>query len=346
MLTPPALPIDTIIACLHDSYGLRAKQATFLPIGADINAAVYRVEAENGTPYFLKLKRDGFDEIGVAVPALLHAQGIRQVMAPLETASHQLWTSAQGFVWILYPFFEGHNGYAAALSDAQWTVFGQSLKAIHAAILPPGLAARVPRESYSPQWRDIVLDFDRQVTTSAFDDPIAQRLATFWALKRHDILAMVKRAEQLGQALQNRAESFVLCHADLHPGNILVGACDELAIVDWDNPIFAPKEHDLMCLGGGVSDAWNDVRDEALFYQGYRPTQIDPIAIAYYRYERIVADVAAYGEQIFGVRGSEEDREEGLHQLMGQFLPNQVVAIAHRTYEEIPTKARAYSPGK
>src|SRR5258706_16192517 len=97
MLTPPDLSADTIIACVRDAYGLRICQATFLPIGADVNAAVYRLDAEDGAPYFLKLKRGDFDEVAVAVPAFLHAQGIREVMAPLATSAQRLWASGHGF---------------------------------------------------------------------------------------------------------------------------------------------------------------------------------------------------------------------------------------------------------
>src|SRR5262249_30930397 len=60
MLTPPALAADTIIGCLRDAYGLRICRVTFLPIGADVNTAIYRVEAEDGTLYFLKLRRGDF----------------------------------------------------------------------------------------------------------------------------------------------------------------------------------------------------------------------------------------------------------------------------------------------
>lgn len=334
MLTPPALSTETIIAFLRDAYGLRIRRVSFLPIGADVNAAVYRADAGDGTPYFLKLKRGDLNEVAVAVPAFLHAQGILPVMAPLATTSHRLWASGHGFAWILYPFFEGRDGFETPLSDAQWIALGQCLKAVHSTVLPPDLAQRVPREAYSPRWRDIVSDFDQQAGTRAYyDDPIARSLAAFWVAQRRAIRALVERAAQLAQALQQRPDTaFVLCHTDLHAGNVLLGANGALAVVDWDDPLFAPRERDLMFVGGGVGAVWDDAREEALFYRGYGPTELDPLALAYYRYERIVADLAAYGEQIFGVQGSVEDREEGLRNVMGQFLPHGVVAIAHATY--------------
>lgn len=346
MLTPLALSSDTIIACLCDHYGLRIRSVAFLPIGADAAAAVYRVEAEDGAPYFLKLKRSGFDEIAVAIPAYLHARGIAQMMAPLPTTTNTLWAEAHGFTWILYPFFEGANGFRSPLTDAQWIALGRSLRAVHAATLPPELAARVPCEDYSPRWRDAVIAYDRHVEAGAHDtanaDPFARRLAAFWHERRGEILTLVERAEELAVILKNRpdeSDAFVLCHTDLHAGNILLSSSDrddelELAIVDWDAPIFAPKERDLMFIGGGIGAIWDDPREQTLFYQGYGPVTIDPVALSYYRYERIVEDVAAYGEQIFEAQSSEEDREHGLVGLMGQFQPDRVVGIAHRTYEQ------------
>ncbi|HSH78063.1 MAG TPA: aminoglycoside phosphotransferase family protein [Herpetosiphonaceae bacterium] len=332
MLTPPDISDDRIIACLHDSFGLHISEVTFLPIGADGNSAVYRVTADDGTPYFLKLRRGNFDEVAVAVPVLLHAQGIRHVMSPIATTTGRLWVPADGFSWILYPFFEGKNGYQVALLGAQWAALGESMKAVHAARLPAELQARMPRAAYSPRWQEVVRAFHREVEERTYDDPIAAGLAAFWSTKRDEIDCIVERAADLAHALPQRALEPVVCHADLHAGNVLLGADDALAIVDWDEIILAPKERDLMSVGGGLFGDWNPALEAEWFYAGYGPTAIDPVALAYYRYERIVADIAAYAEQIFGMQGSAEDREQGLRQLMGQFLPNEVVDLAHRSY--------------
>jgi spectinomycin phosphotransferase len=333
MLEKPDISDTTIIACLHDTFGLRIAHVTFLPLGW-VNNALYHVTADSGTPYFLKLRRGNFNEIAVAVPAFLHAQGIRQVMAPVATMTHDLWVHAHGFDWILYPFFEGKTGFEVALSKIHWIALGESMKAIHTTQLPAALAERVPQVGYSPRWRNTVKAFHNQVKQDRYDDPIAARLAAFWLTKRDEIERIVERAEQLAQALQKRAVELAVCHSDLHAGNILLGADDELAIVDWDEPILAPKERDLMFIGGGVGGIWNNDQETSWFYQGYGQTQIDLLALSYYRYERIVVDIAEYSEQIFGMHGSVEERQKGLG-LINQFLPNNVVDIAHRTYLQL-----------
>jgi spectinomycin phosphotransferase len=99
--------------------------------------------------------------------------------------------------------------------------------------------------------------------------------------------------------------------------------------VDWDNPVFAPKEQDLILIGG--SDIWKGTREETLFFQGYGKTEIDRTALAYDRYERIIQDIAAFCEQLFLTAEGGEDREQAYEYFTGQFLPDHEVAIAFKT---------------
>jgi spectinomycin phosphotransferase len=149
MLERPAISDATISACLYDSFGLCITQIMFLPIGW-VNNAVYRVAADDGTSYFLKLRRGSFDEIAVTVPAFLHANAIARVMAPIATVAQDLWVHMHGFDWILYPFFNGTTGFEVALSKPQWIALGESMNAVHATRLPAALAARDPTKSFRP----------------------------------------------------------------------------------------------------------------------------------------------------------------------------------------------------
>src|SRR5579871_6646571 len=104
MLEKPDIQDELIIDCLQDNYGLSISQITFLPLGADAYAAVYRTVAADGVAYFVKLKWGNFDEIGVLLPKCLYDQGIRQVVAPLATVTGQLWVTIDSYKLILYPF--------------------------------------------------------------------------------------------------------------------------------------------------------------------------------------------------------------------------------------------------
>ncbi len=107
----------------------------------------------------------------------------------------------------------------------------------------------------------------------------------------------------------------------------------EFYIVDWDNPLLAPKERDLMFIGGGIDDIWKSKRDEAIFYEGYGKTDIDFTVMAYYRYERVIEDLAAYGEQLLLTNEGGADREQAYRWFTGNFEPGQTIEIAENTYK-------------
>ena len=331
MLEKPDLQDERIIACLHDEYELEVIQITFLPLGADQNTAVYRAVADDEIPYFLKLRSGVFDQTSVVLPSFLSHRGIRPIIAPLSTKTGHLWANLDAFKLILYPFVEGQNAFEVDLSDRQWSDFGTALKSIHSAEVPPALIRRIRRETYSPQWRDIVETFLKRVVDDLFDDPVAVKSAALLRVKRPDILDLVGRAERHALILQEQPQEFVLCHSDIHAGNILIDTNGTFYIVDWDDPILASKERDLMFVGGGVGGVWNEVREEELFYEGYGETEIDSIALAYYRYERIIEDIAIYCEQILSTDDGGEDREQSFQYLASNFLPNNTIEIAYKS---------------
>lgn len=93
---------------------------------------------------------------------------------------------------------------------------------------------------------------------------------------------LVDRAEALSKKIREQSSEFVLCHSDIHGGNVLIDENGSIFIVDWDDPIMAPKERDLMFIGGGVADIWNNPREEEFFYKGYGKTEINRAILAYY----------------------------------------------------------------
>jgi len=331
MLEKPDLPDEVLIACLQHDYGLQIAQADFLPLGNDRNTAVYRVVDADARPYFLKLRSGNFDEITVTILRLLSDQGMTQIIAPIPTRTGQLWARMEAFAVILSPFIAGRNGFEVEVSDRQRIKIGAALKGLHTAKVPEALRQRLPRESFSPYWRDLVREYQARAEDSAFAEPVAAQLTALLRAKRTVIDDLVLRAEQLAAHLQTRALEFVVCHADIHGGNLLIDSDGALFIIDWDTLILAPKERDLMFIGSGIDNIWPSAREQAWFYQGYGATQIDSNALVYYRFERIVEDIVAYCEQLLLSDQGGEDRAEGLRQISGQFEPGNVIEVAFAT---------------
>ncbi len=156
-------------------------------------------------------------------------------------------------------------------------------------------------------------------------------------MKQHaaSIHRLVERAGQLAQKLQKESPEFVLCHSDIHGGNLMMDVNDAIYIVDWDGPIMAPKERDLMFIGGGVANVWNQPHEEDLFYKGYGKTEVNREILAYYRHERIVQDIAEYGNQLLLTTAGGQDRLQSYKHFVAQFEPRGVVEIAFKTDERL-----------
>lgn len=335
MLEKPNVPDELIVSRLQEEYDLGVAELAFLPLGADLGTAVYRVTAEDGTAYFLKLRKE-FEEISVTVPFLLKSKGIQEIIAPVETVSKRGWADCGEYKIILYPYIEGKDGFEMELSDRHRRTLGTVLNGIHSTQIPPDLKRHIPQERFFPPWRESLKSFQARVENNTFDDPMAAKLAEFMKSKRSEITRLIECAERFASELQSQPLKFVLCHTDLHGGNLLIpaplgGQPPVLYVVDWDNPLLAPKERDLMFIGGGIDEIWKSERDIGVFYEGYGKTDVSLSALAYYRYERIIEDLAVICEQLLLTNEGGADRERSLGWFTSNFEPGGTIEIADGT---------------
>jgi len=165
VLQPPKLADATIAAAVGAHYGISIVALNFLPIGNDSDTYVYRVDAADGAPYFLKIRnRTGFSPASLAVPRYLRDAGVPHILAPLTTKSQSLWAMVNDFALTLYPFVDGSIGGDVGMSEQQWIELGRTVKQVHMTQLPPDLAKVVPRETYVPPRRSVVTDLEEAIT--------------------------------------------------------------------------------------------------------------------------------------------------------------------------------------
>ena len=330
MLEPPDFETVDLAAELAHSFGLAAAEIVFLPLGADPNTAVYRVIDSARRAYFLKL-RGTFDPVSVALPDVLRAHAGARVIAPLRTRAGALACDFDRFTLILYPYVDGRDAWETGLTEAQWHVLGCALKGLHTLTPPPDLAARIRRETYAPLWRDSTRAFLGRVEHETWAERVAAQAAALLRGQRDVILDLVDRAGRLATTLREQPREAVLCHSDIHAGNVLLDAEGVLHVVDWDDPILAPKERDLMFISGGLFGGWRaPAEEEALFFAGYGDRQVDAVALAYYRYERIIVDIAVYCANLLDTEAGGDDRAQSLHYLASNFEPGQTIDLAYR----------------
>ncbi len=332
MLEEPAIRIGDIATCLSSAYGLHARQIEFLPLGADENTAVYRVETQDGQAYFLKLRRGQVFEPAILVPNYLHTLGVEHLIAALVTRTGSFFARLGEFTLILYPYVRGRNGYEQPLSPQQWVELGAVVRQIHGVSLPGVLRRAVPNVSFSARWRSALRNYLEEIAEKTYADPTAAELADFLRQKRAETLELIARSEQLAGMVEQQSSGWVLCHADLHVWNLLLDEQGGFYIVDWDTLQFAPKERDLMFIGSGLGgNGLGAMEETRLFYQGYGPTEIHHGALAYFRSERIIEDLAVYCEQIFLSNVSGADRGQAVRNVMSNFLPGGTIEMARES---------------
>lgn len=262
---------------------------------------------------------------------LLHEAGIEQIIPPIKTIERNLTQSIGDFTLILYPFIESEDGFTRALTDEQWLMLGKTLRQIHEIDVPLSIKQQIRQELFSSKCREIVRSLYAQIEAKPTGDKVALDLMAFMKKNILIIRRLVDRAEQLAQILQNESLQFVLCHSDIHGGNVLMNNDNTIYIVDWDDPIMAPKERDLMFIGGGVANVWNKPHEEALFYKGYGTLEVNRTFLTYYRHERIVEDIAEYGQELLLSLAGGEKRSEMYQHFIAMFEPRGVIDIAFET---------------
>lgn len=338
MLDKPALSDARLTTCLREAYGLVTVKLTFLALGADADTAVYKAVTSAGQPHFVKLRRGLFDEMSVKLPRYLSDHGVSHLIPVVEARTSELWVDLEPFTVTVYPFVTGKSGYEVPLTARNWHDFGVALKRLHTLDVPPELHNRLRRETYDAAAREQLKAFLSRLEDTDTDpidtdpidaDPIAGRLAAFMREKQLQVVDLVSRAERCAKTLRARAPEFVVCHADLHAGNLLISG-SSFYIIDWDDPILAPKERDLMFIGGGQGFAgYTPQEEEELFYEGYGSADIDTSVLAYYRFERIVQDLSIYCDDLERGVGSEAERRQSLRYLMANFRPGGTVERAY-----------------
>jgi spectinomycin phosphotransferase len=300
MLDDPGLDTQELTAALRTGWAVEASAFTFVP-GYDMRAASYEVATADAR-VFVKVRFGPAAAAPLEVPRALLDAGVPNVLAPMRTLASGLSHAMDGDrTLVLYPFVAGRNAMVAALTSDQWRTFGATLRAVHDSGLAKRFADRLPAETFGLASAGAVRQALERARRPSPQSPAGERLSGFLREQAGRIGTMLERAEELGGRLGGRPFARVLCHADIHAANILVADDDgRILLVDWDGPMLAPRERDLLFVIGSRIARDVEPEEEAWFFEGYGEVGVDPEAIVYYRYERILEDLGEVAISVFG----------------------------------------------
>ncbi|GAB2553289.1 phosphotransferase enzyme family protein [Kribbella endophytica] len=304
---------------LLEDHGLDVAELTRVHGGADLAAAVWRVEAGSAAvgagvdgcrgglrSYAVKWSGGGTDA-GPLVTAELAAAGVPGVAGPVRTRAGGLWSVRDGRRLTVMPWVDGRQASGSGLSDAEWTAYGVLLKRVHATEPSDELRRVLPRlNPVNARMPGLLRELDARLTQQPPADDVEADLGALWRQHRDAILGLLEPVDEPHGAA-------VICHADPHLGNVIVGA-DGVHLIDWDDAVLAPREQDLMFLLGGMGTLGPTATQQLdAFFTGYGEVAVHQRNLHHYRHARAQEDIALWAEQVI----TGPDREGSLSILRG-----------------------------
>lgn len=322
-----------IVEIIKREYGIAIFGIEKLFLGFDHNTTVYKIFAKNDKTYFLKIRFENFTESSLVMPLLI-SQSINtsKIINVIKTIDGKLFVKVSAQYLMLYPFINGKSGWDTGLTKEQFVEFGEFMSQLHSVKIPEEYKKIIPTEQFDSKYRKQIKYYLNGTNENAIngDAIVIDFLNTFYKNK-NTISKILDRLEEVSNKINAKAIDLCLCHGDIHVGNILIEQ-NKLYIVDWDTIILAPKERDLMFIGGGIGNKWNKKEDIDNFYLGYgNEIKANNILLRYYRLERIIQDIYEFYEQVVNSKTEEGEKKLCIKYFKEQFEVNNVIDIALAT---------------
>jgi spectinomycin phosphotransferase len=279
--------MEHLLENIKQEYGISISRFEKLTIGFDQHTIIYKLFLQTNEIYFLKIRLSNFNKLCINIPFWMSTKlNLPHLIDPIKTIKNKLFVKKYSCYLILFPFIDGQSGWDVSLTKDQFYEFGKFMSYLHSMDLSERYLDRFSVETYDGKYRNSVKNIFKGIKTES--NNIIKKF--FDVMQEHEkiIIQMIGYLEKILSEIEETNKKICLCHGDIHAGNILINK-DNFYIVDWDTILLAPKEKDLMFIGGGIGNKWKNKEEIEYFYKGYgKEIRIDNNLIKYYRCERII----------------------------------------------------------
>jgi len=309
-LTESKIDKSLLKRVIQENFGISVISLTLVPKWEAARACI--VESSEHTNFFLKIYSD--DSIPDSAFRFAHdlyaKAGITNITHPLATSNGQMRIQLGDFHIALFDLISGTTGEQDKLTDRQLERLGELLARIHQSKTVIGEYS--VRERFEIPFRDrLVAIFNGISEISRNSTKYTTQLKFFLEPHRKRFTEELERLGELQRKVRRKSLEFVNCHGEPSPGNVLSSSSGEVYLLDWDDPIFAPKEKDLLFFKDNIEPV---MKGYSLFS---KDNNIDRDVLEFYGHMWNLGEIADYGSKILFENCSDVQNQIWLDNLKG-----------------------------
>lgn len=327
---PTGLDEAELFTALLDGWAMPVESSAYLPVGA--GSYHWSVLDRNGVDWFVKVDDLGTGQTGPAelfddlrrsftTALALHREAGRDfVVAPVPgTDGAVVRRLGSRYALSVFPIVDGVSGGFGPHRRADLGELVALLADLHRAT--PVVAHLVPRADLRLPGRKRLHQALGELDGPWRGGPHAEPARKLLIRHRARVLRWLADFDELVDAVRGPAPNWVVTHGEPHPGNV-IRTSGGLRVIDWTTVRMAPPERDLWMLTSAFTsmigaDPVADDREVLAGYAERAGREITSAGIALYRRWWVLADVAAYTEDLRGPHGDGADAAAALTYLTG-----------------------------
>jgi len=295
---------------IQEEFGIGISSMTLVPKVKATRG--YLIEGLDHKRFFLKIyPNDNIPDSAFRFAYdLFYKVGIANVVHPVTAKSGQLRIGSGESYIALFRLITGKTAEENRFNDSQLERLGELLAEIHQSKKVVGEYS--VKETFEISFEDKFLAVFREMGRLNDDSTEYQRKIRFF-LEPHKekFMQELTRLKELQREVRKMDLEFVNCHGEPSPGNVLSSDDNEVCLLDWDDPIFAPKEKDLLFFKDNIEPVM----------RGYRrfseDTSVIRDVVEFYGHMWNLGEIADYGGRILFENNSNLQNQTSLDNLKG-----------------------------
>lgn len=243
MISEPTIDKTQLIPLLEESYNIKVETILFNPKGEA--SWSYSIETSD-KKYFLKLiKSKDFNSDPYEFTFRLFSEGnIQNIVHPLKVASGEISLLFEEFNLVLFDYIDGKTIREQALNEHHLEELGEILAKIHQS--KDIVGAYTQKEGFDNPHKADIINIYKSLESLGELNEIQEKTKHLYLDYKEKFLDEQNKLEELISKLKSQNIEFVNCHGEPSPGNVIVSKDGKIYLIDWDFPLFAPKEKDLL----------------------------------------------------------------------------------------------------